>query len=91
MKVRTAVADLRGEIVAERVREFAGEERLPIIRRVIAATLTDAGVRRDQLLFSCVGCTGAMDTARGRVLFSSIFDDDFDLAGAFARSLGPRW
>jgi predicted NBD/HSP70 family sugar kinase len=88
VKVRTAVGDLRGEIVAERVREFAGEERLPIIRRVIAGTLRDAGVRREQLLFSCVGCTGAMDTARGRVLFSSIFADDFDLAGAFAESLG---
>src|SRR6476661_657077 len=30
VKVRTAVADLRGEIVAERVREFAGEERLDV-------------------------------------------------------------
>jgi predicted NBD/HSP70 family sugar kinase len=88
VKVRAAVADLRGDIVAERVREFGGEDRLPAIRRVIAATLTDAGVRREQLLFSCVGCTGAMDSARGRVLFSSIFDDDFDLAGAFTRSLG---
>src|SRR4051794_323878 len=88
VKVRTAVADLHGEIVAERVREFAGEDRLPIIRRVIAGTLRDAGVRREQLLFACVGCTGAMDTPRGRVLFSSIFPDDFDLAGAFSSSLG---
>ena len=88
VKVRTAVADLRGEVVAERVREFAGEERLPVIRRTIGATLTDAGVARSELLSSCVGCTGAMDTPRGRVLFSSVFEDDFDLAGSMARSLG---
>jgi predicted NBD/HSP70 family sugar kinase len=30
-----------------------------------------------------------MDRAAGRVLFSSVFDDDFDLAGAFASTLGP--
>ena len=88
VKVRTAVADLRGSVVAERVREFAGEERLPVIRRAIGATLTDAGVARAELLSSCVGCTGAMDTPRGRVLFSSIFEDDYDLAGSMARSLG---
>jgi len=88
VKVRTAVADLRGEIVAERVRAFAGAERLPVIRRTIAATVADAGLKRESLLFSCVGCTGAMDRARGRVLFSSIFDDDFDLEGAMARTLG---
>ena len=46
VKVRTAVADLRGSVVAERVREFAGEERLPVIRRTIGATLADAGVTR---------------------------------------------
>ena len=88
VKVRTAVADLRGAIVAERVREFAGDERLPVIRRTIRATLADAGLSRSDLLFSCVGSTGAMDTARGRVLFSSIFDDDFDLAGSLAGALG---
>jgi predicted NBD/HSP70 family sugar kinase len=88
VKVRTAVADLLGNVVAERVREFAGEERLPIIRRTISATLSDAGVTRAELLSSCVGCTGAMDTPRGRVLFSSVFEDDFDLAGSLARSLG---
>ena len=88
VKVRTAVADLRGSVVAERVREFAGEERLPVIRRTIGATLADAGVARGELLSSCVGCTGAMDTPRGRVLFSSVFEDDYDLAGSMARSLG---
>ena len=29
-----------------------------------------------------------MDTPRGRVLFSSVFEDDYDLAGSMARSLG---
>jgi predicted NBD/HSP70 family sugar kinase len=88
VKVRTAVADLRGAVVGERVREFAGEERLPVIRRTISATLGDAGVTRGDLLSSCVGCTGAMDTPRGRVLFSSVFEDGYDLAGSMARSLG---
>jgi predicted NBD/HSP70 family sugar kinase len=78
VKVRVAVADLLGRVVAERVREFGSEERLPVIRREVAAVLE--GV--DGLLFACVGCTGAMDRARGTVLFSSVFDDDFDLAGA---------
>ena len=80
VKVRCAVADLRGEVVAERVREFGGEDRLPVIRREVAAVLAGAG----ELLFACVGCTGAMDRARGTVLFSSVFDDEFDLAAAFA-------
>lgn len=88
VKVRTAVADLRGDVVAERVREFAGAERLPEIRRTINATLGDAGLSRADLVSSCVGCTGAMDSPRGRVLFSSVFPDDFDLAGALARTLG---
>jgi predicted NBD/HSP70 family sugar kinase len=78
VKVRCAVADLRGEVVAERVREFAGEERLPVILSEVAA------LERDRLLYACVGCTGAMDRARGTVLFSSVFEDDFDLAGAFS-------
>ena len=88
VKVRTAVADLRGSVVAERVREFAGADRLPVIRKTIGATLGDAGITRGELFSSCVGCTGAMDTPRGRVLFSSIFEDDYDLAGSMARSLG---
>jgi predicted NBD/HSP70 family sugar kinase len=82
VKVRCAVADLRGEIVAERVREFAGAKRLPVIRREVASVVEDVG----DLLFACVGCTGAMDRSRGRVLFSSVFPDGFDLAG----SLGFR-
>jgi predicted NBD/HSP70 family sugar kinase len=90
VKVRAAVADLRGDVVAERVAEFAGAERLPVIRRVARAALRDAGVARDDLLGACVGCTGAMDRARGRVLFSSVFDTGFDLARALRGTLGPE-
>jgi predicted NBD/HSP70 family sugar kinase len=79
VKVRCVVADLNGRVVAERVRQFGGEERLPVIQREVQAVV--AGV--DGLLFACVGCTGAMDRARGTVLFSSVFPDEFDLAGAF--------
>jgi predicted NBD/HSP70 family sugar kinase len=78
VKVRCAVADLRGNVVGERVREFGGEDRLPVIRREVAAVVDGVG----DLLFACVGCTGAMDRARGTVLFSSVFPDEFHLAGA---------
>jgi predicted NBD/HSP70 family sugar kinase len=87
VKVRTAVADLSGQVVAERVREFGSDERLPVIGAVAADTLAAAGV--GDLLGACVGCTGAMDTPNGRVLFSSVFPAGFDLAGALAPVLGP--
>jgi predicted NBD/HSP70 family sugar kinase len=78
VKVRCAVADLCGRVVAERVRELGGDERLPVIRAEVAALVE--GV--DPLRFTCIGCTGAMDRARGTVLFSSVFEDDFPLAEA---------
>ena len=61
-----------------------------MIRRTARATLADAGVTREQLLAACVGCTGPMDPRTGRVLFCSIFPDDFDLAGAMAGTFGRR-
>jgi predicted NBD/HSP70 family sugar kinase len=88
IKVRAAVADLTGRVVAEHVREFDGAQRLPAIRRVAAATLKDAGITRDQLQASCVGCTGPMEPRTGRVLYSTIFPDGFNLAGALANTLG---
>ncbi len=88
IKVRVAVADLRGDVVAERVAAFGGAERLPVIRRVARAALRDAGVARDGLLGAGVGCTGAMDRARGRVLFSSVFAPGFDLVRALRGTLG---
>src|SRR3954447_10239579 len=88
VKVRGAVADLAGSVVAERVRMFEGGDRLPVIRRTVRATLKDAGVTREQLLLSCVGCTGPMDPATGRVLFSDVFPDGFDLEAALAGTLG---
>src|SRR4051795_12042012 len=59
VKVRCAVADLRGRVVAERVRELGGEERRPVIRRGGAAVVEGFG----ELFYACVGCTGAMDRA----------------------------
>jgi predicted NBD/HSP70 family sugar kinase len=82
VKVRAAVADLAGQVVSEQVVEFAGAERLPIIRHVAAAT-----AKGYRLLSSCVGSTGPIDRT-GRVLFSSIFPEGFDLAGALAGTLG---
>lgn len=87
-KVRVAVADLAGEIVAERVGFFEDDDRLPAIRQLASATLRAAGIKRDRLLSSCVGCTGPMNPTTGRVLFSDVFPEGFDLAGAMARTLG---
>jgi predicted NBD/HSP70 family sugar kinase len=89
VKVRTVVADLAGEIVAERVHEFEDEDRLPVVLITAGQTLADAGLPGTRLLSACIGCTGPMDTRRGRVLFSTIFPDGFDLAGALAPVLGP--
>ena len=72
------------------MREFDGDERWPIIRRTARATLADAGIAREQLLAACAGCTGPMDPRTGHVLFSSIFEDDYDLAGALAGTFGRR-
>jgi predicted NBD/HSP70 family sugar kinase len=88
VKVRAAVADLRGDVVAERVAHFDGAERLPVIRRVARAALKEAGVAREDLVGACVGCTGAIDRPRGRVLFSSVFAAGFELARAFRGTLG---
>jgi len=88
VKVRTAVANLRGEVVAERTATFAGAERLPVIRREARQVLKEGGVRKDELLGAVVGCTGAMDSASGRVLFSSVFPSGYDLAKALAGTLG---
>jgi predicted NBD/HSP70 family sugar kinase len=88
VKVRAAVANLRGEVVAERMTMFAGAERLPVIRREARQVLKDAGLRTGELLGAVVGCTGAMDSATGRVLFSSVFPGGYDLGKALARTLG---
>jgi predicted NBD/HSP70 family sugar kinase len=89
-KVRAAVADLAGEIVAEDLYELTGDALLPQVRRAASAALKAAGVRREQLLSACVGCTGPMDPETGRVIFSSVLESGFDLAGALRRTLGPR-
>jgi predicted NBD/HSP70 family sugar kinase len=72
------VVDERRDLVERQLGRGVRVERLPVIRREVAAAVAEAG----DLLFACVGCTGAMDRARGRVLFSSVFPDDFDLAAA---------
>jgi predicted NBD/HSP70 family sugar kinase len=89
-KVRAAVADLRGEIVGERVYEFGDADRLTAVRATARATMKDAGVAREQLLASCVGCTGAMDPTTGRVIFSDVFPSGFALARAMQRTLSTR-
>ena len=97
-RVRTAIADLRGQIAAEDERELAAhpghvpgpEDVLGAVRASVSRTLRAARVRREDLLSACVGCTGPMDPETGRVIFSSLFEDGFDLAGALRRTLGPH-
>jgi predicted NBD/HSP70 family sugar kinase len=76
-KARAAVADLRGEIVAERRHDFAaddgGPQRLAAARRLARRVLRDAGVERMELLAACVGVTGGVDARAGEILFSSAF------------------
>ena len=92
-KVRAAVADLSGEIVAERRVDFdpelAGRERLAIVRSTARATLKAAGPNHGRLLGACVGCTGGMDAASGAVLFTSAFPgvDRLNLRTALSRTL----
>ena len=89
VKVRVVVADLTGNVVAERVRVFAGENRLAVTLATAAGTLSDASIGTRDLVSACIGCTGAMDTPNGRVIFSTIFPDGYDLAGALEPVLGP--
>src|SRR5215210_7100692 len=92
--VRVAIADLRGDVVAERVHEFAsgddGRKRLAQIRRVVRASLRAAGTARETLLASCVGCTGGVDAASGRMLFTSAFPglERLNLCTALRGALG---
>jgi predicted NBD/HSP70 family sugar kinase len=77
MKVRAAVADLRGDVVAERLLPFErsarGRVRLTLIRQLVRSTLKDAGVQRDDLLAACVGCTGGVDPNTGTILYTGAF------------------
>jgi predicted NBD/HSP70 family sugar kinase len=77
-KVRTAVADLRGDVIAEVRHVFAqserpGRKRLDIVRCTLTRTIADAGIEPSALRATCVGCSGGMDYATGAVLFSGAF------------------
>lgn len=95
IKVRAAVGDLRGEVVAERLQCFDpaadGRGRLSLIRRTAGATLRAAGLRRADVRAACVGCTGAMDAATGAVLYSGAFPglEHVNLRKELRRTLGP--
>jgi predicted NBD/HSP70 family sugar kinase len=75
-KVRAAVADLRGEIVAERLTDnlfqLDGRARLAAVRRAARQTLKAAGLPAGTLLGATVGCTGGIDDD-SNVLFTSAF------------------
>jgi predicted NBD/HSP70 family sugar kinase len=94
-KVRAAIADLRGDVVAERRRGFedtspGGTHRLVTVRRCVAAAIRAAGAARGDILGTAVGCTGAVDPDRGTVLFSGAFPAGFDIGGMLAREVsGP--
>src|SRR3954470_16751517 len=72
VKVRAAVANLRGDVLADEVSfAEADGDRLALARRTATAALRAAGVARDSLLAVGVGCTGGMDPERGEVLYSA--------------------
>lgn len=94
MKIRVALADLRGDVVDERLQYLdEGDDmdvRLEKIRRLARTSLKAAGISRDELLASCVGCTGGIDPATGKVLYTSAFAgvEQLDLRAALTRTLG---
>src|SRR4051812_42724545 len=71
VKVRAAVADLAGEVLAEELSFVDGhDDRVALARRSASAALKAAGVARDTLLAVGVGCTGGVDPARGEGVYN---------------------
>ena len=73
IQVRAAVADLRGDIVTERVRRFndtsrGGIHRLASTRRIAAATIDAAGIATGSLLATTIGISGGVDPVTGEIL-----------------------
>jgi predicted NBD/HSP70 family sugar kinase len=88
VKVRAAVADLGGEVLAEELTFVDGDgDRVALARRTATAALRAAGVARTSLLAVGVGCTGGMDPERGEVLYSGALPPGTKLGPALARSL----
>src|SRR4051812_19385145 len=88
VKVRAAVADLAGEVLAEELSFVDGhDDRVALARRSASAALKAAGVARDTLLAVGVGCTGGVDPERGEVLYSGALPPGTKLGPTLARSL----
>ena len=89
IQVRAAVADLRGDVVTERVRRFndtsrGGIHRLASTRRIAAATIDAAGIATGSLLATTVGISGGVDPVTGEILFSGVFPAGLNLRSVLA-------
>jgi predicted NBD/HSP70 family sugar kinase len=76
-KLRVAVADLRGDIIAEDQCGFEPDDdgaiaRLKVLERIARSTLTTAAVGVDSVMTVCVGFPGAVDPESGVVFFSGV-------------------
>lgn len=89
--VRTAVADLQGEVLArfqsDVSEHLAAAERLALARMLLARTLQAAAVERTAVLAASVGTVGVV-SSRGTVTHSVLPGwAGFDLAGVLATEL----
>lgn len=91
---RVALADLRGETVAQSVTTFAdpdiaADERLRRVRESAAGAVREAGLRPSQVLAVCVGTSGTVSAdgvVRRRTGIPGFLG--VDLRGAFAEDFG---
>ncbi|GAA2760296.1 ROK family protein [Actinopolymorpha rutila] len=92
--VHAAVADLAGDLVAERTRGVDREAgrrcRLRVVRATVRAVLAAAGVRAGDVLTAVVGTPGTVDADAGRVRFCTALPEwsDLDLAASLRSAFG---
>ncbi|MET9022969.1 ROK family protein [Actinopolymorpha sp. NPDC004070] len=92
--VHAVVADLAGDLVAERTRRVdraAGRRlRLRVVRATVRAALSAPGVCAGDVLTAVVGTPGTVDAEAGRVRFCTALPEwsDLDLAASLRSAFG---
>ncbi len=84
---RAAVADLRGDVLAERVLRFprqsrGGTHRLAGVEQVIGEAVRAAGISVDQVLAAGIGISGGVEPATGRIAYSGALPAGLDVGAA---------
>ena len=94
-KVRVAIVDLAGGILAEVVEPThpdGGQAVAHQIGALVQRAAEDAGIDRTRVQQTVVGCPGVPDLATGRVNFAPNIDgiDRFDFRAAVSEAVGTR-